>query len=49
MSPAHILVVEDEEDIQQLVEYHLLKKGYTVTCASDGKEALSLVRSTPPD
>ncbi len=49
MSPAHILVVEDEEDIQQLVEYHLLKKGYVVTCASDGKEALSVVRSTPPD
>jgi two-component system alkaline phosphatase synthesis response regulator PhoP len=49
MPGAHILVIEDEEDIQQLVEYNLLKNGFTVTCARTGEEGLRLARSEPPD
>ncbi len=38
MSIAHIILVEDDEDIQQLVEYNLLKEGYKVTCTESGEE-----------
>lgn len=39
MSPVvshSILVVEDEEDIQRLVSFNLLKAGFHVICADDG-------------
>ncbi|MEN8200489.1 MAG: response regulator transcription factor [Thermodesulfobacteriota bacterium] len=36
----HILIVEDDEDIQQLVSFNLLKAGFHVTCADDGEEGL---------
>ena len=31
MKPAHIVIIEDEEDILELEEYHLQKAGYEVT------------------
>jgi len=37
-----ILVVEDDIDIQELLENHLLGAGYGVVLASDGVEAISL-------
>lgn len=49
MPDAHVLVVEDEEDILQLVEYNLLKEGYTVSCARTGEEGLRLARDEKPD
>ncbi len=49
MSSARILVVEDEEDIQQLVEYNLLKSGYDVVCVPSGEEGLDSVKSDRPD
>jgi DNA-binding response OmpR family regulator len=36
-----ILLVDDEHAIQTLLSYPLQKDGYEVTCASDGREALS--------
>ena len=33
MAREQILVVEDEEDIQQLVSFNLIKAGYHVLCA----------------
>lgn len=41
MGKAHILIVEDEADIQQLVSYNLIKAGFYVTCADNGEEALN--------
>ena len=41
MGKAHILIVEDEADIQQLVSYNLIKAGFHVTCADAGEEALN--------
>lgn len=41
MAKAHILIVEDEADIQQLVSYNLIKAGFHVTCADAGEEALT--------
>ncbi len=40
MSKKNILVVEDEEDIQQLVAFHLIKEGFFVLCADNGNECL---------
>ncbi len=44
-----ILVVEDEEDILELVEYNLGKNGFTVTTVTSGEEALQSIRSKLPD
>jgi two-component system alkaline phosphatase synthesis response regulator PhoP len=46
---AHILIVEDDEDIQQLVSYNLIKNGFQVSCAYSGEEALELLRQERPD
>jgi len=40
MSKTHILIIEDEADIQQLVSYNLIRAGFNVTCADSGEEAL---------
>ena len=40
MGKANILIVEDDEDIQQLVSYNLIKSGFHVTCADSGEEGL---------
>ncbi len=44
-----IFVVEDEEDIQQLVSYNLLKAGFNVVCVDSGEEALRKMGSDRPD
>lgn len=43
-----ILVVEDDEAILRSVEQILTDEGYAVAAASDGKEALELVRRAAP-
>lgn len=43
MGKASILVVEDDNDIQQLVSYNLIKSGFNVTCADSGEEALQIL------
>jgi two-component system, OmpR family, phosphate regulon response regulator PhoB len=48
MTP-HVLVVEDEEPIAQLLKYNLEKEGYRVSIASDGEEALLLADEGKPD
>ena len=47
--PFSILVVEDDQDIRDLVSYHLLKEGYRVAGVASGEEAAAIVRSQPPD
>jgi len=47
--PHHILVVDDEPDIQELLRYNLRKEGYEVTCVGSGETALETVRAAPPD
>lgn len=44
MAKIHVLVVEDEADIQQLVSYNLIRAGFHVTCADSGEEALERLR-----
>jgi DNA-binding response OmpR family regulator len=43
-----ILVVEDEPDAAELVEYNLKAAGFKVVVASDGPEALRKARSAKP-
>ena len=47
--PTHVLVVEDEDALSQLLKYNLEKEGYRVTVAGDGEEALVLAKESPPD
>jgi two-component system phosphate regulon response regulator PhoB len=49
MQKRHLLVVEDDEDILELVAYTLVKAGYRVTRAATGREALARVAEEPPD
>lgn len=43
-----VLVVEDEQDIQELLEYTLTHAGYRVDVTDRGEEALELVRENDP-
>src|SRR3990167_1552879 len=49
MAREKILVVEDEEDILNLVDYNLRQGGFQVIRAVDGETALALARQKPPD
>jgi CheY-like chemotaxis protein len=44
-SGKHILVVEDDRDIRESVIEVLEDEGYVVSAASDGQQALALLRS----
>lgn len=44
-----ILVVDDEKEFLDLLQYRLNGERYTVTCAGSGTEALAQARKTPPD
>ena len=44
-----ILVVDDEANIRDLAKLYLEKEGYTVETATNGQEALDMVRYTNPD
>lgn len=46
---AHILVAEDERDIRELITFTLTFAGHQITQASNGEQALSLVREVKPD
>jgi phosphate regulon transcriptional regulator PhoB len=49
MAQPRVLVVEDEEDILDLVEYNLQQAGYKVLRATDGVTGLELVQNERPD
>jgi two-component system alkaline phosphatase synthesis response regulator PhoP len=44
-----ILIVDDEPDILDLLEYNLEREGYVVVRATDGEEALSVTKAENPD
>lgn len=45
----HILVVEDEADLADLLTYNLRKAGYDVDAVHDGQTALQRLAMSPPD
>lgn len=46
MAKERILVVEDEEDILELIQYNLKKEGYRLDCVLSGEAALQRLRET---
>ncbi len=49
MKQKHIIVIEDERDILEVLEYNLKREGYRVSVSSDGKAGLKMVRQGKPD
>ena len=49
MAAPKILIVDDEADILDLLEYNLEKEGYDVIRAMDGEIAVSLAQKERPD
>ena len=45
----HILLVEDEKSLVELLRYNLEQSGYRVTVATNGEEALTSVADDRPD
>jgi two-component system alkaline phosphatase synthesis response regulator PhoP len=49
MAHEKIIVIEDEADIREVIEYNLSREGYGVYTASDGESGLALAKSKAPD
>jgi DNA-binding response OmpR family regulator len=50
VSPSlHILIVEDHDDLADALRANLRSEGYRARVASDGRQALAMVRVDPPD
>lgn len=48
MDKAHILIVDDEEDIRVLLKYNLEKAGYRVSIANNGLACIDLIQKEKP-
>jgi len=46
---AYILVVDDEEKMQHLLSIMLIRQGYSVDRAGDGRKALEMIQANPYD
>lgn len=46
---AEILVVEDEESLLQTLRYNLTRAGHDVRLATNGSQALDMIRGHPPE
>lgn len=49
MTDKHILVVEDEPSLAEVVSLYLKRAGYQVQIANDGKQAMALLEKQIPD
>lgn len=45
----HILVIDDDPDIRELMDYNLAKAGYRISCYASGEECLAHPLETQPD
>ncbi len=48
-NPIHVLVVDDEPVLAELVSMALRYEGWEIATAGDGATAVALARQTPPD
>lgn len=48
-NPFKILVVDDENDILEFIQYNLKKEGYEVHLAHNGQEAIDIGKKVKPD
>ena len=49
MKKSKIVVIEDEVDILEVINYNLSKEGFDVCSALDGEEGLALIKKEVPD
>lgn len=49
MAKQRILVIEDEDDILELITFHLKREGYEVIGVTSGEDGLRSLRVSPPD
>lgn len=49
MSKAHILVVDDEKPIVDIIKFNLEKEGYKISTAFDGEDALNKIKNESYD
>ena len=49
METKKILLVEDDQMLLSLLEFRLKKEGYHVLTATNGKDAISIIKSDQPD
>jgi two-component system phosphate regulon response regulator PhoB len=49
MGKNHILIIEDDEDIQQLITFNLIKAGFHVSCVNNGEDGLRLLKTEKID
>ncbi|HZS12509.1 MAG TPA: sigma-54 dependent transcriptional regulator [Nitrospirales bacterium] len=47
MNQAHIVIVDDEEAVRQILQESLTEDGYQVTAVADGAAALQVMKETP--
>lgn len=49
MTKETILIVDDEEDIIELIKYHLKTEGYSILTAEAGEQAIKIAKQSRPD
>jgi len=49
MNMKRVMIIDDEEDIRIVLKETLVRAGFDVVVACDGKEGLSLLREKPAD
>jgi two-component system phosphate regulon response regulator PhoB len=49
MDKENILIVDDEEDVLELVQYNLTREGYNTIAAVSGEEAVNKAKTALPD
>ena len=45
----HILIVDDDQSVREVLSEYFLEQGYTVDTAGDGEHAVALVRENSPE
>ncbi len=49
MAKSHVLIVEDEPEIAELIRFHLERDGMDARAVHSGRHALEMVKRDPPD
>lgn len=49
MAKKDLFIVEDEEDILELLRYHLAREGYNITAVANGEDAVKTISRKTPD
>ena len=47
--PVRVLLVDDEPDFQEALAFWFKSKGYHITAAQSGAEALEMIKASPPN